>query len=279
MRNFKKLNSIVGVAAGASVSMNLPIGLTYDHLFFALSGVTPAQIKNVRLELNGRLVTEYKTLQQLVDENKYYQRVATDSMVTWPFIREELKGGNVVNANGVAQAIPDLTVQRYFALGTTGLSTAQIKFDIDTAATTPSITPYAITSAPSPVGFLTKRRSIVVNLNNGITEIADLPRPANSKIAAIHLKGVGIQGAELKIDGTKWREVLPKALHDHILLRHKRTKQTNTHHMDFILDGDLANAITLDRAIQDFRLTVEATASGQCEIIVEYLDQYSASGF
>ena len=129
MRNIAPLNKITGVDAGGTVSLTLPVNLTYDKIHFEYSGVTPEQIKNLKVELNGRTLTEYATMQDLLNENKYYNREVVEGLATMHFVRSEVKSSKQ----------PQLVEQRFFGLGTAGLSLAQIKFDIDAAAAAPAI--------------------------------------------------------------------------------------------------------------------------------------------
>ncbi|MBO7928002.1 capsid protein [Pseudoalteromonas sp. K222D] len=269
MRNIAPLNKITGVDAGGTVSLTLPVNLTYDKIHFEYAGVTAAQIKNVKVELNGRTLTEYGTLQDLINENIYYGREVTSGLATMHFVRSEIESSKQ----------PRLVEQRFFGLGTAGLSLAQIKFDIDDAAAAPVIKAYAEKSAASAPGWLFKRRSFRYNFAVGVNEVENLPRPRGAYIAAIQIKKAGIKTAEFLVNNTKWREPIPKALHNAILKQNGRTPITDTHSIDLMLDGDVFGALMLDPAINDMRLRIDSETEGQAEIIVDYFDSYANSSF
>ncbi len=269
MRSIIKLNRIPNVEAGNSCSLKLPLGQTYENVHLTYSGVTPAQIKNVRIELNGRLLTEYKTMQELLDHNKRMKRHMAEGTATFHFVEPELKGVKTT----------DLIQQRMFSLGTVGLSSAEIKFDIDAEVANPVIEAKAEKSLGTAPGWLAHRRSTMVNLNNGITEIDNLPKPVGYRIAAIHIKAVGVESVEYYIDGTRWRDGLNKVDNNYVLRQNNREPLDNTYTLDFMLQGDVYQSVALTDKIQDMRLKIESTVQGQAQIIVEYMGIWSPLGF
>lgn len=269
MREFSPLNNITGVSAGGTASLTLPLGNTYEKIHFQLANVTAAQIKNVKVELNGRLLTEYATLQDLITENDYYKREKIAGFATLFFVRPEIK--SALN--------PTLVEQRFFALGTKGLSLAQIKFDIDGAAESPSVKAFAEKSAPNVPGWLFKRRSYRYNIAAGTNEIDNIPKPKGSYIALIEIKKAGVTETEFLVNNNKWRDRMPKELHDLILKQGGRVPQAGIHAIDLMNDGDAFGALMLDPAIYDMRLRIDCDEAGQGEIIVHYFDNYATSTF
>ena len=269
MRSFLKLNSIPNVASGNDCSIKLPIGQTYEAIDLKYADATPAQIKNVRIELDGRLLSTYETLQDLIDENKRHKRPVKAGVVTFHFVRPEMKGVNVT----------DLVQQRMFGLGTVGLQTCEIKFKIDAAAENPVLSAIAHKSVGTAPSWLTMRRTSFKQLNNGRTEIADLPIPENYRIAAIHIKAASVKAVEFLIDGTQWRDLLEKADNDYILEQYGKVVQDGVYTLDFMLEGDIYQSVMLDKSIQDFRLKIDAEAEEQAEIVIEYMGVWSRNGF
>ncbi|MEI5638066.1 MULTISPECIES: major capsid protein P2 [unclassified Pseudoalteromonas] len=281
MLELSKLNNITGVQSGGTASLSLPIGLTYEKVFFELEGVTPAQITNFRVELNGRMLTEYPSLADLVNENNYYKREQLDGLVTLHFTREEMRSA----------LHPSLRVERFFGLGTVGLSLAQIKFDIDSAATNPQIKAYAQKSAGTMPGWLFKRRVFRFNFAEGTNEVADIPRPDGAHIALIEIhkkvqdtdNKVGVTEVEFLVNNNKWRERVPLKLHKHILKQNGRQPITDTFAVDLMQQGDVFAALKLASegkdAIHDMRLRIDSDESGAAEVVVHYVDDYASSSF
>ncbi|KZN45969.1 major capsid protein P2 [Pseudoalteromonas luteoviolacea] len=281
MLEITKLNNITGVSEGGSVSLSLPIGRTYEKVHFQIENVASTEIKNIRVELNGRLLTEWSTLADMLEENAYFKRKQLDGYATMYFTRPEVEG--IVN--------PSLVAQRFFALGTQGLSIVQIKFDIGVAEKdqqqnpkTPVVAAFAEKTRGSAPGWLFKRRVFRYNLNTGINEIENLPRPSGSQIALIEIKKTGnssvlIKDAEFLVNNVKWREAIPKSLHNHIIDQRGRAPQGETFAIDLSLSGDVFSSLVLDPSISDMRLRVNCEGSGGAEVIVHYFDDYKKSTF
>jgi len=269
MRNIAPLNKITGVQAGGTVSLTLPVNLSYDKVHLEYTGVLPSQIKNIKIELNGRVLTEYKTLTDLINENVYYKRPTQAGLATFHFVRTEVKSAQQ----------PQLVEQRFFALGTAGLTLCQIKFDIDVDADAPVINGYAEKSAAKAPGWLFKRRSFLHNFNEDMNEVDNIPRPVGSYIALIGIKKAGVKSAEFLVNYVQWREHVPKSLHNQILVQNERAPIANIHSIDLMLDGDAFGALMLDPAINDMRLRIDSETGGQAEIVVHYYDNYATSSF
>jgi len=269
MREISPLNNLTGVSAGGTASLSLPINNTYEKIHFAFTGVAASQIKNVKVELNGRTLTEYATLQDLLDENDFYKREKLAGYATMHFVKRGLRG--VLKT--------DLVTERFFGLGTAGLNLCQIKFDIDQNAAAPAIKAFCEKSAPTPPGWLFKRRTFRFNFSEGINEIENLPRPRGAFIGLIEIKHAGVKSVEFLVNNTKWRDHIPTELHSHILKQNGRKPQADTHAIDLMLDNDVFGALRLDPAIYDMRLRADCTAAGQAEVVVHYFDDYAQSSF
>lgn len=268
MRSFEPLKKIENVVAGATATLQLPIANTYDRIYLELvSGVTKAQLKNFKVELNGRLVSDFKDAAAIEDIDKYYKRNIEGDILTLYFNEDDL---TKIQQEG-----------EFFGLATYGLTTAIISFDIDAAATSPVIRAYAEKSEPFPaVGqWLKKTRKYPFSVSAGQNEITTIPRPAGATIKAIHLKKADLTAAELVIDNVKWHD-LPKDINEQMQKRYNRAPQSGYMTLDFSLQGKLTSeGITLTDAIQDMRLRATCDTAGTLEVIVEYYDRFSTNGF
>lgn len=268
MRAFEPLKKIENVVAGATATLQLPIANTYDRIYLQLvSGVTKAQITNLKIELNGRLVSDFKDVTTLEDLDKFYGRNIEADIVAFNFNEDDL---TKLQQEG-----------EFFGLSTYGLSTAMISFDIAADATTPVIRAFAEKSDPFPAQnqWLKKTRKFPFSVAAGMNEITTIPRPEGSVIKAIHVKKADLNGVELLIDNVKWYE-LPAAINSQMQKRYKRVPQAGYYTLDFTLQGKLTSeGVTLTSAIQDMRLRVDCATGGTVEVIVEYLDRFTVNGF
>ncbi|GAB1620633.1 hypothetical protein AAOGI_06830 [Agarivorans albus] len=269
MRSLKKLPQISDVGAGNSITIRVPVGKTIDRIFLNYANVTLAQMKNIRLELNGNLHSEYKTAEDLQKFSvDYFQRNNETDRLVFDF-----------NQDDVLKTVEE---GRFFGLGTAGLSTVTITMDIDAAATGVTLEAYAETSAPTPPGWLSKFRNWNFSASAaGILEIDSLPKPAGASIARIHVvSAAAINSAVFEIDGTKWIDA-PKSVIDGQLKDYGRTPQAGALTLDFVLQGDIKHAVPMldGKTIQDMRLKLDMAEAGQVTIYVEYIDQWTPNGF
>ncbi|TMO62859.1 major capsid protein P2 [Pseudoalteromonas aurantia] len=276
MFDISKLNKITGVAKGGTASIGLPVNATYEKLHFKIAGCTPADLQNIRLDLNGDMLCEYDSLQDIVDENSYFERDQVNGLVTWHFARPEVK--SPINA--------DLSTQRFFALGTTGLSTVQIKFDIDRNAKNPAdenealdVSVFTEKDIGTVPGWLFKRRSFRYSFSQGINEVADIPKPVGAFISMIEIKKAGVKSSEFLVDNVKWREHVPKDLHNHILEQRGRTAIQDVHSIDLAMSGDVFSALKITENIFDMRLRIDCETAGAAEVIVHYFADYASTSF
>ncbi|WP_025822960.1 major capsid protein P2 [Shewanella marina] len=265
-RSFVKLPSFSNVSKGNTATLELPLGRTYDKIYVNYTGVTLAQLKNIRIEVNGKAILEFKDGQALANYNKRYGRNTAANVLDFHFKRDELV---------------TLAEKRMFGLGTASvqghptIANVTLRVEIDAAATSPKLEAHAIQSNPSPIGYITKVKNFPVALNAGVTEIDKLPRPASARIAAIHvITDATVEKLEVEIDSIKVFD-MPKTLAEKIQVDHDRAPQSGQVSADFILEGDLKQAIPL-QGLQDFRLRVETAsntpAATAATVVVEYFD-------
>ena len=261
MRISRKMPSLSNVAAGSEAVLNLPLGNTYDKLMLEYSGVTLEQMKNIRLEINGKVVQQFKDGQRVIDINTYYGRPADDAgLLTFWFVRPEML---------------ELKDQRLTALGTLDIKTLALRFDIDAAATAPKVTAWAVLSERKPLGMITKIKTFTSSVStSGEQEIDNIPRgnfENGIRIAAIHAFKSDILKGILELDSRVAFE-LPKTIAENVQRKYGRSPLTaKASHFDFVLEGEIVQSITT-KEVQDFRLKLDHNAAGSTDVVVEYLE-------
>lgn len=139
-----KLPSWDGVAAGQTATLKLPIGRRYHELMIPYSGATLAQITEIRVRANAKIIHRYSATDRDT-MNKFDRRTAAGGLLIIPFDRrgllqrdaEEETALNTGSKGKDGSEIVNLTVEA----------------DIDAAAVTPALaTPRAITSDRLPGG-------------------------------------------------------------------------------------------------------------------------------
>ena len=286
MKSLKQLPTIANVAASNTVSIMLPVGNTYESIHVYYEGVTAAQLKNIKLEANSRLISEWPSGTRLMSMDAHYDRAIATGVLIFNFNRPEL------------HALGDT---RFFGFDTNrsqGISTANISIEIASDAAAPKLTAYAQTvqSVQGVPNFLTKIRRMFVNVSAaGTFEIDNIPKPVGASIAAIHLympddadsdSLCQITKAELLVDNTNWHDVSADKAANFQMLNGRNPQVAESTVIDLILDGDIKHALPLSyqagerqMPIQDMRLRCEAASSGQVEIMIEYIDTWGAGRF
>lgn len=265
MRMLVKLPSLTNVAAGSTATLNCPIGRSYDRLILEHKNLQLDQMKNIRVEIDGKPIQEYKDGVQLALLNQYYRRYVA--------------GVNPNNANGFLSIwfsrpeMNSLDHQRVTRLGTTGVQTFQVSFDIDAAAVNPSVVAHAVQSDASPIGMITKVKQFVMSsATAGNFEIDSIPK--GPRILAVHFFKNDVSHVEVEQNSRKIREGSKDFLR-FIQVESNRSVATNAIKttVDFTLEADLYHSLeTNPQFIKDQRFRLTLDTPGEVRVVVEYLD-------
>lgn len=261
MRMLVKMPSLTNVVAGSTATLNCPIGRSYDRLIFERKGLTLGQIKNIRVEIDGKPIQEYKDGVQLDEVNAYYKRHTANAnsnngfFSIW-FSRPEMNS---------------LDHQRVTRLGTTGVQTFQVSFDIDAGAVNPSVVAHAIQSDASPIGMVTKVKQFVMSTATaGDFEIDSIPK--GPRILAVHFFKSDVMSVEVEQNSRKIRDG-SKTLLDFLQRESNRAPVNKKTSVDFTLEADLYHSLeTNPQFIKDQRFRLNLETAGEVRVVVEYLD-------
>lgn len=272
------LPNVQGVAAGNQTTISCPVGkFQYEKINIQRGGTTftKDQMKNIRLEIGGKPIQEYKNATQLDLLNAYYGRdVQTDSS-TINFFKPEF--------------LEPLQAQ-LFNLGMADVPVFQTRFDIDAAASAPTVAANHVRwQAPADqgdttgqslytnnqLGSFTKIRRFSFSPNStGGFEIDNLPREAY--IQAIHLicgGGDNINSVEMKADGVTVHKSTKQTMTEFVD-GYGRVRQTNTYHIDFMLKNMIGDQLPVAQ-LSDMRLLLDMAAADTIDCYVEYLSGYA----
>lgn len=266
-RKFTKLPSLANVQAGSTATLIIPRGVTYDNIHLEYTGVTLAQITNIEVLINGKVIQSFTDGVRLQAINKHYKRNIKAGVLTFHFVRPEME---------------NLALRRMTAIGTADVQTFEIKFDIAAAAAAPVIDAYAVKSNQMPLGAIVKtKRFPASSATSGLKEIDNIPK--EGRILAIHLFKSDISKVEVEVDDAKVYE-LKKVLGAGIQVDHGRNPDNAVHtSVDFHLEGDPSQALVMNyvdgqgvlRKVQDFRIRPTLDTAGAFDIVVEYLTEFN----
>lgn len=265
---------IENVAAGQRAIVKPAVGRTWLEWHLEHTGVTLKQIKNIEVILvsptRQATMWRFKDGVELDKLNKRYNRQTEDGVLSFYLRRPEM----------------NTEIQRMAtALGTGGLQSVRIEFDIAADATAPKIKAW---------GKKTANRRIEQSL---LTYIAVHNKGGNAegenhfdaiekrdRIAAIHVLNNGVQDLELRVD-------------DAVAYKLDRTRgdfdekgggrvpydSATGRCIDFLLAGVLDEALVMqdpatNYQVQEMRLTTTlgAGASSQIRYLIEYLSTWNS---
>lgn len=164
--------SFDGVAAAQTATLKCPIGLTYHQLLVTYTGVTLAQMDEIRVIANGQTIQKYTSGTQLNEFNQFYGRAAASGILIIDFERYGLtrRDAREITALGTGKAQNATT-------NPNPISTLNVEIDINAGAAAPVLSARAIQSGPAVTGLILKRRSYAYSpAASGDFEISDLPK-------------------------------------------------------------------------------------------------------
>ncbi|WP_027331081.1 major capsid protein P2 [Marinimicrobium agarilyticum] len=128
-----------GVAAGNQALLKLPIGRRFHHLFLKYSGVTLAQMTEIRILANGKVFQRFSGTQR--DKmNQFVGLAAANGILQIPFERMGLKNRDQQEATAINTNVFDKNGR--------AIKSLQVEIDIHPDATAPSLEMRATQSAP-----------------------------------------------------------------------------------------------------------------------------------
>lgn len=261
MRNLVLLPSIKNVAPNSHCVLNLPLGLTYDTVFFQLTNVTAATMTNFKVKAGTQTIIDVANAGVLDSLNAFYNRANQAGYFTLWFYRPELM-------TEIERAMT--------SFGTADIKNLTIEFDLG-ATPAPAIVAYAQQRESQPMGLVTKIRQYPVTFATaGAQQIDNIPRGA--RITAFHLGKSDVNYCELEVNaGTGPTKIVQadKATLEAIQkssLHNPRIPQTASFtHIDMNLLGTI-NGPMPTANLQDMRLRPNITTSGLITVTVEYID-------
>ncbi|MDI5984901.1 major capsid protein P2 [Halomonas sp. M4R5S39] len=267
MRLTTRMPSLSNVTAGGTATLNMPIGRTYEKLVLEYTGVTRAQMKDIRLVIDGKPVMEFKDADQLAALNQYYGRHDAAGHISLWFVRPEMSALEQRRVTGLGTGD---------AQGNGRIQTLQLEVEIDGGAAAPVIKAHAIQSDPKPLGMLNKvKRFTYSSATSGQFEIDNIPK--GPRLMAVHFVKTADDISRVEVEQNS-RKIVEgdKPLLQYLQNENGRTPQATYLAVDWTLEGDIYQSIVTDpNRIQDQRFRLTLDTAGQVEVLVEYLDNFA----
>lgn len=271
-----RIKDIQGVAAGQTMTVKLPIGLTYHGVQIPYSGVTLSELKNIEVVANGDVIHRWKDGVELDRINQFDGREPANGLLMVPFDRFGLITRQAREVTALGTGLPPGPESE--GRDPNKVTSLLIQAEIDSGATGPSI-PHvtAFRSSPRPSGDIIRTKRPVYNVGSATDfVISDLP-VFGEIINRIHVHDGGIvDRIVIERDGTKLfertRAENERLQKDGQTTEGGRVPQSNMITFDTTENGYGGDTLNLGGA-QDFRVTLETNNSGQVPISVETIDR------
>ena len=261
-RPLKKMPTPLGIGAGQTASVNLPLGLTYERLYIRMNvdGVprdVPAAdwgtyIDEIRLMVDGDSKIQIDAA-DLVSLNQYYGETPEDGALPIFLSRPWMRtiSGEDQTGYGTAQG---------------SVASFSLEMDLKTGITVNSLNVYAVQSPGRPFGPHLRIQRYVHNQGvTGEAEIADIVRGPYAMLA-LHVNTGAIGDAEILADQRKVHDSDAVIRDAHHAIA-GRVPQAGFTHLDFVPENRLAEAMPM--ALQDFRAKLDFSATGNFSIYAE----------
>ncbi len=273
MRVEIKIPNTTAVAANQPATWSVPIGLRYHSFQLAYSGITLAQMDQIRLNVNGETIHRYTGVQR--DKlNQFDGRAAAGGILTIPLDRFGLyrQDGEEMTAlrTGVADKLGKI------------INKVEIEIDVNAAAAAPAIAINATASDnPSGIGPGIIQRVLSYNRNfgaSGVVEWADLPKATEGSKYQVINRAAFFASNITNMEVSRDNKIIfqrTKALNDRVQLDGVRVPQSGLFVIDPTCEGYDFEGINLVQgngaAYADFRYLPTLSSGENIAALIEYL--------
>lgn len=267
MRIEQPMPPFEGVSAGNTALIKLPVGRRFHALFLEYSGVTLAQMTEIRIMANGKVFQRFSATERDT-MNQFIGMAAANGILEIPFDRKGLKIREQEELTAVNTNVPDAQGNR--------ISSFTVEIDIDPAAAAPKLEMSATQSEAVPGGpglMLNIRKDSRSPAGAGIYEISDFQYNTPTTQALNRIYFVPDAGNVSKIEIERdlysiWKR--KKALNEKVQIDGERVPQAGWWVIDTTELGYGANNIGL-RGVQDYRYRLDVDQAMNVTAISEYI--------
>lgn len=189
----RKMNSAEGVGGGQTATVKCQISNTFQNFMVTYTGVTLAQMKEVRLVINGDVERRWIGADEIDRINQFEGRSAANGVLIIDTERfhQRLRQGREITAIGTGLTSNDPRNANY------KVNTMYLEIDIDAAASNPVLKVKANQREPRLAGLILKRRVTHHSVGAaGKYEISDLHQ-AGEEITRIFFNSKKIGNVEI----------------------------------------------------------------------------------
>ncbi len=257
MKISKRMPAFEAVAAGQTATAKLPIGLSYHSLQLNYSGATLAQLNEIRVVVNGKVLQRYVEASHLDSMNKFDGQAGANGVINIPIgDRFGLKTRAGIELSKLGTGIVS---------DTNPATSIHVEVDIDAAAVNPALSLLAVMSDPDVSGLVKHVRQFTKSPTGaGLYEISDLPK--GNLYNQIFFKSANIDKIEIERDE---RIVFSrtKAENDKIQNDGVRITQAGYFVVDLTEEGHGSESLVTE-GVQDLRFKLTMAAADTVGVTV-----------
>ena len=260
MPRTSRLPGVEGVQAGSTATLRIQRGRTYHQLFMEYSGVTLAQLTELRIVVNGDVLQRFKGADFLDQVNQFEGRGAASGFLTIDFDRYNMRSKDSEEITAIGTGDPE---------DTNPITSISLEIDIDNAATAPILSFAARTTGAAPSGLIKNIKNFsYAPQSAGEYDIVDLPRgPLMNRLI---FQNANIDRIQVERDDTVIFD-RKKALNAMIQSDGIRTPNAGWFVVDPTEFGNGSSGI-ITEGVQSLVFKLYMSAGGDVPTLVEYLD-------
>lgn len=270
-----RLPQLQNVGPNQRVSLRLPLGVTYEKLYFVLgTNITTALISNIVLRINNKEAMRWATHADLAAYMGYRGNYVAAGYFfldfTEPQAREEV----------------GMKFGTYAATAEAGVQDFTLEFDLGNyvAAAGSTITGYADVEAPSSNKVITRVQYQQKVIAAAAQEQIYIPMGAQGfQLKRVIIKHANLASVRVRRDGVDIYDDLPVGIANLRETDFRRTPQAGYHIIDFMPDSLIANALNTAMIVTgpnsaapvqnlDFRVTTSAA-----DTLTIYTESFSSN--
>ncbi|MBL1277454.1 MAG: hypothetical protein COB30_015340 [Ectothiorhodospiraceae bacterium] len=254
----KVMPSFQGVAAGQSATAMLPIGLSYHELLMTYAGITLAQMDEIRVVANGKVIQRYASGTQLDTKNQFEGRAAAAGVLTIPVgDRYGLKARGGIEFSKLGTGMLD---------DPRPITTLSIEIDINAAAVAPVLSMIAEQSDPSYSGII-KLVDQYTYAPSAVGEYAIADLPKGKIFNQMFFQHANVTDVEIRRNGYT---VFERSAAENNVIQNDgvRVTQESNFVVDFTEKGFGAEGL-VTQGVQDLRILLTMSGAASVPLMLE----------
>ncbi|ABM94800.1 major capsid protein P2 [Methylibium petroleiphilum] len=266
-----RLPQLQNVGPNQRVSLSLPLGVTYQKLYFQLgTNILTSLITNIVLKLNNKEFARWKTAADLIAHNAYKGNYTGSTAFLVIDFTERLAREEAALTLGTVAATQEAGVQQF-----------TLEFDLGnyTAVAASIITGWADVEAPSANRIIQRVQYMQKVIGAAAQEQIYIPFGVNGfQVKRLLIKHAQLSSVRVRRDGSDMYDDLPTAFANQRLQDFGRVPQAGYFCVDFLPDSLQANALNTAQIlvapgqavpVQNLDVRVTTAAADTLDIYVE----------